>query len=317
METLINDLRYAMRMVTRSKGLTIVAVLSLAVGIGANTAIFSIVNSVLFRPRPVAAPEQLVELYTGHKEHPYEATSYPSYLDFRERNEVFSGLAAYSIMQLKLTGNDQVEKVWAETVSGNYFQVLGVQPVLGRPFVDDDDRTPGTSPVIVVSHSFWQRRFNSDPQVIGKTITLNNQALTIIGVAPRQYTGMLRGLAIDVWVPTMMRPALEGENFDRLTSRGNRNFFLVGRLKPNTTIDQARARFDRLTLEMREAHPEEWRPKREESGTIREHFVTILPESQTRIPPDAYTAAYALIGLLMVVVDLIMLIAGINLASLL
>ena len=317
MDNLINDLRYAMRMVTRSKGLTIIAVLSLAVGIGANTAIFSIVNSVLFRPRPVAAPEQLVELYTGHKEHPYEATSYPSYLDFRERNEVFSGLAAYSIMQLKLTGNDQVEKVWAETVSGNYFQVLGVQPVLGRPFVDDDDRTPGTSPVIVVSHSFWQRRFNSDPQVIGKTITLNNQALTIIGVAPRQYTGMLRGLAIDVWVPTMMRPALEGENFDRLTSRGNRNFFLVGRLKPNTTIDQARARFDRLTLEMREAHPEEWRPKREESGTIREHFVTILPESQTRIPPDAYTAAYALIGLLMVVVDLIMLIAGINLASLL
>ena len=96
METLINDLRYAMRMVTRSKGLTIVAVLSLAVGIGANTAIFSVVNSVLLRPLPVAAPEQLVELYTGYKERPYEATSYPSYLDFRERNEVFSGLAAYS-----------------------------------------------------------------------------------------------------------------------------------------------------------------------------------------------------------------------------
>jgi predicted permease len=317
METLINDLRYAMRMVTRSKGLTIVAVLSLAVGIGANTAIFSIVNCVLFRPRPVAAPDQLVELYTGHKEHPYEATSYPSYLDFRERNEVFSGLAAYSIMQLKLSGNDQVEKVWAETVSGNYFQVLGVQPVLGRAILDDDDRTPGTSPVVVVSHSFWQSRFNSDPQVIGKTITLNNQTLTIIGVAPRQYTGMLRGLAIDVWVPTMMRPSLEGENLERLTSRGNRNFFLVGRRKPNTTIEQARARFDRLTLEMREAHPEEWRPKREESGTIREHFVTILPESETRIPPDAYTSAYALIGLLMVVVDLILLIAGINLASLL
>jgi predicted permease len=317
METLIQDLRYAMRMVTRSKGLTIVAVLSLAVGIGANTAIFSIVNSVLFRPRPVAAPEQLVELYTGHKEHPYETTSYPSYLDFRERNEVFSGLAAYTFMQLKLGGNDQVEKVWAETVSGNYFQVLGVQPVIGRGFVDDDDRTPGTSPVVVVSHSFWQSRFNSDPHVIGKTITLNNQTLTIIGVAPQQYTGMLRGLAIDVWVPTMMRPALEGENLARLTSRGNRNFFLVGRLKPNTTIEQARARFDRLTLEMQEAHPEEWRAKREESGKIRELFVTVLSESETRIPPDAYGAAYALIGLLMVVVNLILLIAGINLASLL
>ena len=318
MEILLNDLRYAARMLFKSKGLTVVAVLSLAIGIGANTAIFGIANAILFRPRPVADPDQLVFLYSGNKDQPYHSSSYPSYLDFRERNQVFTDMAAYGISQFKLGGADQVEQVWAEVVSGNYFQVLGVQPVLGRGFLPEEDRTPGANPVVVISYDLWQRRFNSDRELIGKTISLNNKTLTVVGIAPQPYTGMMRGLAIDIWVPAMMKPALEGRADAALvTSRGNSWLTLIGRLKPNTSIAQARARFELLTREMQEAYPDEWLQKRGETGQVRESFVNILPESQTRIPPDAYTAAYAFIGLLMVVVNLILVIAGINLASLL
>lgn len=317
METLLNDIRYGARMLLKSKGLTIIAVLSLAVGIGANTAIFGIVNAVLFRARPVANPDQLVELYKGRADQPYQSTSYPSYLDFRQRNQVFTDLAGYGVSQFKLGGADQVEQIWGEVVTGNYFQVLGVQPVLGRAFLPEEDRTPGTNPVAIIGYGLWQRRFNSDPQLIGKTITLNNQTLTVIGVAPREYTGMFRGLSAEIWVPAMMRPALEGsKDLAFVNSRGSSWLVLVGRLKPGTTIDQARARFDLLIREMKEAHPDEWQPDREDSNKG-EYLVTILPESQTRIHPQMHTAAYALIGLLMVIVNLVLIIAGINLVSLL
>src|SRR5262245_34611164 len=252
------DMRYGARMLIKSKGVTIIAVLSLAVGIGANTLIFSIVNAILLRPRPVAQPDQLVELYTTHKRQLYHTTSYPSYLDFRVRNQVFSGLAAYSIREFKLGGAEEVEKVWGETVSGNYFDVLGVRPLKGRAFLPDEDLTPGARPVIVISYSLWQRRFNSDPDLVGKTITVNKLAFTIIGIAPPEYTGMIRGLAIDVWAPAMMMPQLEPEHgLQLLTHRGNRWAFIIGRLKPGVPLEQARAHFDLIAREMREAHPEE------------------------------------------------------------
>ena len=195
MDILLNDLRYAIKMLWKSKGVTLVAMISLAVGIGANSAIFSIVNSLLLRPRPVANPDQLVELYSGDTEQPYQTSSYPSYLDFRERNEVFSGLAAYGIRQYKLGGANEVEQIWGEAVSGNYFDVLGVQPIYGRTFLAEEDQVPNRNPVVVVSHDLWQRRFHSDPSLVGQTITLNNQQLTVIGIAPAQYTGMMRGLS--------------------------------------------------------------------------------------------------------------------------
>src|ERR1044072_1358548 len=132
MSTLLNDLRYGAKMLLKSKGVTGVAMLSLAIGIGANSAIFSLVNSILFRPRAVAHPEQLVELYVGEQSQPYQTTSYPSYLDLRDRGEVFSRLAAYSIQQFKRGGSNGVEAIIGEAVSGNYFDVLGVVPYKGR-----------------------------------------------------------------------------------------------------------------------------------------------------------------------------------------
>src|SRR5258706_11885747 len=170
MESFLTDLRYGARMLLKSKGLTIVAVFSLAVGIGANTVIFSIVNSITLRPRPVAHPEQLVELYTGDASQPYQTTSYPSYLDFRDHNEVFTGLAAYNIGQYKLDSANQVEKVWGEAVSGNYFDVLGVQALKGRTFFPEEDLVPGRNPVVVIGYGLWQRRLNSDPRLVGKGV---------------------------------------------------------------------------------------------------------------------------------------------------
>ncbi|HEX6046848.1 MAG TPA: ABC transporter permease [Pyrinomonadaceae bacterium] len=316
MDTLLSDLRYGLKMLWKSKGVTIVAIVSLAAGIGANSAIFSIVNSVLLRPRPIANPEQVVELYVGHKDHPYETTSYPSYLDFRDRNEVFTGLAAYGIRQFKLGGANEVEQIWGEAVSANYFDVLGVPASRGRTFLPEENAVPNRNPVVVISHGLWQRRFNSDPLLVGQTITIDRQPFTVVGVAPPQYTGMIRGLSSEIWMPAMMMPLIDPSGSDSfVTSRGSRWLTLVGRLKPDTTIEQARARFDLFTKEMQEAHPEEWRKQRENS--IRELFVTVVPESQTRVHPQMTAEVYAGAALLFVIVNLVLVIACMNLASML
>ncbi|HSE17072.1 MAG TPA: ABC transporter permease [Pyrinomonadaceae bacterium] len=314
--TLLNDLRYGAKMLWKSKGVTLVAVISLAVGIGANSAIFSLVNSILLRPRPVSHPEQLVEIFVSEGEQqPYSSTSYPSYVELRDRNDVLSGLAAYGIQQFKF-GDTEVEQIWGEAVSGNYFDVLGVAAQKGRTFSADEDVVPRRNPVAVISHSLWQRRFNSDPDLVGKNITLNDQSLTVIGIAPPQYTGMVRGLASEIWVPMAMMPAVDQAGERMLTSRGNRWMILVGRLKPETTLARARARFDLLTRDMQAAHPEEWLSKNQ-AGRVRVSAITVLPESETRIHPGAQAAAYAVAGLVFVIVNLVLLIACMNLAGML
>ena len=317
MQTLLNDLRYGAKMLWKSKGITLIAVISLAVGIGANSAIFSLVNSIFLRPPAISRPAEIVQLYVSEGEQqPYSSTSYPSYLDLRDHNDVLSGLAAYGIRQFNL-GETDVEQIWGEAVSGNYFDVLGVPAQKGRTFSPDEDAVPGRNPVAVISSSLWQRRFNSDPDLIGKTITLNDQSLTVIGIAPSQYTGMIRGLGSEIWIPAAMLPSVEKRFGDRiLTSRGNRWMIMVGRLKPETTLAQARARFDLLTRDMQAAHPEEWLSKTE-SGRVRVSAITVLPESETRIHPGMQTAAYAVVALVFVVVNLVLLIACINLASML
>ncbi len=309
------DLRYGARMLMKQPGFTLIAVLTLTLGIGANTAVFSIINAVVFRPRPVTQPERLVELYSGDAG---SSSAYQDFLIFRDQGEVFSGLAAYSLQTFKLGGAEEVEPVFGEVVSGNYFDVLGVKAFSGRTFLPEEDRTPGSHPVAVISHGLWRRRFGADPALIGKTITLNNQALTVIGVAPQQYTGMIRGLAAEVWVPVMMLPQLEPQNgMSLLDSRGNSLFFIVGRLKPEATLERARARFDLISRQLREAYPEAWRQKRAESGQVREKSVAILPESETRIPPPAHAAVYAFIAIVLTIINLVMLIACMNLANLL
>jgi macrolide transport system ATP-binding/permease protein len=312
------DARYGARMLIKQPGFTLIAVLTLTIGIGANTAIFSIINAVVFRPRPVAQPERLVELYKSDARHRYQNSAYQDFLIFRDQGEVFSGLAAYSVRTFKLGGADEMEQVIGEAVSGNYFDLLGVKPSSGRAFLPEEDQTPGSHPVVVISQGLWRRRFGADPALIGKTITINNQSLTVIGVAPPQYTGMIRGLATELWIPVMMIPQLEPQSgMAMLNSRGNSWLFLVGRLKPEATLEQARARIDLIARQLREAYPQGWMEKRAESGVTLERSMIILPESETRIHPDAHAAAYAFIALALTIINLVMLIACMNLANLL
>jgi len=209
MHTFIQDLRYGIRMLARSPGITIVAVLALALGIGANTAIFSGVSAFIFRPLPVHEPDQLVR--------PFEATddrgttdsfSYPDFADYRDQNTIFAGLIAEDMAQAAISTQNQNDVIWGQVVSGNYFDVLGVQPALGRGFAPDEDKALGAAPVVVVSHGLWRRRLGSDPSIVGKTIELNSRTYSVIGVAPESFKGTKFGLSMDFWAPMMMAEEL-------------------------------------------------------------------------------------------------------------
>jgi predicted permease len=311
------DLRYGARSLWKSRGLAFVAIFSLAIGIGANSAIFSIVNALLLRPRALARPHELVQLYAGHRDAPFQSMSYPSYVDFRDRNEVFSGLAAYALgWQFRLGGADDVEQIWGEPVSSNYFDVLGVRAWLGRTFLSEEGAVPGRNPVVVIGFGLWQRRFASDSGIIGRSIRINRQPLTVIGVAPPSYNGMVNGWAAELWVPTMMAPLLEPEHGERLlTSRGNKWVHLVGRLKPGTTFRQARSQFAALTRSMQADHPDEWLDERPDG--VREEYVSLVPEHRARLHPGMQVVAWAIAAVVFVVVNLVLAIACMNLAGLL
>jgi predicted permease len=311
-----DDLRYGTRMLLRQKGLTTVAILSLAVGIGANTAIFSIVNSLLLQPRPFARPEELVELYYGDRQMPYQTASYPVYRDFRERNRVFSGLAAYGVgWQFRLGMPNDVRYVWGEVVSGNYFDVLGIRPHLGRMFLAEEDSVPGRNPVVVLGYALWQRDFGADSSIIGRALRLNDQPMTVVGVAPPQYAGMISGWSSDVWVPAMAVPLIERTGGElRVDRRGSKWVGMIGRLKPGVSLQQARSEIDALAAGMKDEYPGDWvDPNRPE----RPRFMTTLPERQTRVHPQLKPMVQALAAVLFVIVNLVLVIACMNLAGLL
>jgi ABC-type antimicrobial peptide transport system permease subunit len=177
-------------MLLAQPGFTAVAVLSLALGIGLNTTIFSVVNAVLLRPEPVERPDQLVEVYSQRPDGlEYSVSSYPDYLDYQEQADVFSGLVGHGLIQVSFSRQGQSEVVIGETVTGNFFDVLGVSPLLGRTFLPEENQTPGSHPVVVLGHGFWRRYFGESPEVLGQTIKLNGIHYEVIGVLPRSFTG--------------------------------------------------------------------------------------------------------------------------------
>jgi len=310
--TFWQDLRYGFRMLIRNPGFTAVAVIALALGIGANSTIFSLVNALLLRPLPVERPEELAALYTSDfSSGPYGTSSYPDYVDFRDRNDVLSGLVAYMMTPLSMSVGGSNERIFSEVVSGNYFSVLGVKPALGRGFLPEEDRTPGARPVMVISHKLWRVRFGADPGIVGRSVDLNGHAFTIVGVAPEKYSGLMRGFVVDSWIPAMMmEQALPGS--DNLVSRGSRGFQVMGRLKPGVTLNQAKANFGVIAQQLFTEWPQEWNNIRNESRTI-----SLLPESEARVMPGFRTPLVIFVALLMAVVALVLLIACANVANLL
>ena len=202
---MIEDLRYSLRALVKARGFTIAAVLSLGLGIGANTTIFTLLNAVLLRPLPVEAPERLAAVNTLDARNPgVWPCSYPNYQDYRDHNQVFSSLLLYSAITLNLTGFGDPQLVTGQIVSGNYFAALGVKPVVGRGFLPEEDASPGAYPVAVIGYGLWTRQFGRDPRVTARTIRLNGRAYSIVGVAPPAFQGLNELTAADVWVPMMM-----------------------------------------------------------------------------------------------------------------
>src|SRR6266404_5391559 len=251
--SLWQDLRYGLRMLLRSPIFTTVAVLTLTLGIGANTVIFSLVNALLFKPLPaVQEPDQLTYLSGSY--------SYPEYEYFRDENDVFSGLLAQGgTTSLNLNTGAEPELVVGELVTANFFSVLEVKPAMGRGFLPEEDRQPGAHPVVVISYGLWQRRFGSSAEVIGKSIQLNGQRFTIVGVMPRAFIGDEVGKQRDLWVPMMMQahlaPSSGSHGAGVLDSRNNIWLNVVGRLKPGVNLEQAQAAAATLESQDAEAHP--------------------------------------------------------------
>jgi putative ABC transport system permease protein len=250
-ESLIQDIRYGLRMMRKDTGFTATAVLILGLGIGANSAIFSVVNAVLLRPLPYRNAYRLVQVWeTNPRANRWgQWASYPDFLDWRDQNRVFEDIAAFRPWPLRVTGGDHAEMLTGLLVTHNLLSLLGVQPMLGRSFQKGEDE-PGHSPIVILNYGFWQRRFGSDPDILGKTVTLDGQKHTVIGVLPPSF-GFPRDVgaldAPDVWVPLGTHPERK--------DRASHNFRVVGRLKPDVSINQAQAKMASVAVGIGEHYP--------------------------------------------------------------
>jgi predicted permease len=252
----MNDLRYSIRMLLRQRSFTAIVLLTLALGIGVNCAIFSVVNAYLFRPFPAKDPDQLVVIATRDNtlEVPYEM-AYPNYEDIRDRTEVFSDVIAFGNGVANLSIEGQAERRWIESVTANYFSMLGVESVVGRTFTADEGRFESAKSVAVLSYSYWQSRFAGDTSVAGKEIKLNGVPFTVIGVLPESFTGTETLLSMDVYVPFGMQDQLYPSSSGWLKQRDDTGIRVMGRLRPDVRIEQAKAAVNGLARQLEEEYP--------------------------------------------------------------
>jgi putative ABC transport system permease protein len=296
MGTLLQDLKYGLRQLARNPGFTAVAVLTLALGIGANTAIFSVVNAVLLNPLPYPQPDRLIAVYSRTQRFQESSISYPNFLDWVRENRSFSALAAYRQDNFTLTGTGEPDRVSVEMISASFFSVLGVKPALGRTFTPQEDQL-GAGPAVILSGGFWKRKFGSYPDILGKAITLDSTPYTVVGVLPANfyYSGDNFRLS-DVYVPIGRFP---NPTFrDRRVAMG---MDAVGRLKPGVTFEQARADMDALAQHLAEAYPD----------ANKGNSVTLVPLKQNVV---GYIQPYLLV--LLAAVGFVLLIACVNVANL-
>ena len=242
MNSLLQDMQHALRMMKRNPGFTAITVLTLALGIATSTTVFGWVDAILLHPLPgVEQPDRLVALETTTPGGEFVTNSYPDYRDFRDHLKLVDGIAVTRPVAFSVGKEDHAERVWGELVSGNFFSVLGVTPERGRTFLPAEyGDKPGAFPVAVISDRFWRSHFGADPQITGKSIWINQHELTIVGVAPTEFRGSSPGAAFDVWVPYMMQPILNGVGEWMLRDRKDRNMIGIARLKQGVTLEQAR-----------------------------------------------------------------------------
>jgi predicted permease len=253
----IEDLRFALRALGKHRTFAVAALLSVTLGIGANTAIFSLIDALLLQPLPVREPERLVALSTVDPKNPGPwRVSYLNYKDYRDRNTVFSSLLVSSLLSANFTGGGEAQQLVGEIVSANYFATLGVQPVVGRGFLAEEDRVPGARPVAVIGYGLWKRVYGGDPQVTARTIELNRRRYQIVGVAPQGFHGIDSLYATEVWVPAMMyEQVLPFPKF--VNMRRAFVFTAVGRLRPGVSAAQAQAGMQAIARELQREYPQE------------------------------------------------------------
>jgi predicted permease len=311
MTLLWKDIRYAARILAKSPGFTLVVVLSLALGIGANTSVFTIVNAYFLRPMPVDNPDRLVAVYLTSPARWGQDVgnfSYPELVDYRKANTGLSDLMGSSGLPLSMTDGEKPELIWGEIVTGNYFSGLGVHPILGRGFLPDEDRAPGQKPVCVLNYNFWRQRFQSNPNITGKVININGHAFTVVSVAPRGFIGTrLFTFIPDVWIPVTMQQTIAPDFGNYLEGRDNRWIELRGRLKPGVSKQQATAALNVVARQLAGEYPQ----------TNKDVQVSIIPGG-TRTQPVfvALGIVSATTAILFGVVGLVLLIACANVANL-
>ena len=244
---LSQDLRYGLRMLLKNPGFTIVAIIALALGIGANTAIFSVVNTVLLRPLPYKDPDRLVMVWEDNSKQgfPRDTPAAAYYIDWRNQNHVFEGMAAMVELSFNLTGAGDPERIDGQRVSANLFSLLGVEPQLGRAFLPEEDR-PGANHVVIISHGLWQRQFGADPAIIGKPINLNGESFTVVGVMPRGFQFPRR--ADQLWIPIAF-------DTKEARERGNHYLEVIARLKPGITLERTQAEMTTIAGRLEQQYP--------------------------------------------------------------
>lgn len=304
---LTHDVRYAIRRSRHRAGFTIVAVLSLALGIGANTAIFSLVDAVLLRRPPVPHREQIVEIYDRQASFPYAPFSYPDYVELRDAaHGLFTRMSVSDISAVPRDLGDHEETLFAELVNGDYFPLLGLTPAAGRLLGPEDDVAAGANAVVVLSNDYWHRSFGADPGVVGRQIRLAGRDYTVVGVAPASYEGTFPGIVPALFAPIRMINALQSTPTDELADRTNRSLFVKARLAPGVSMPRVRALANAFTADMQRRFPSDW-PSSTSTVVIPETDIVVNPLIDNVVVPAA--------AALTAVVALVLLVACANLAS--
>jgi putative ABC transport system permease protein len=303
---MLNDLRYAIRTLRQNRGFAFTAIVSIALGIGANATIFSLADGLVFRPLPVPKSSQVITLRSRTANGTFGELSYADYVDFRDANRSFDGLIAYQLAPcgFAVDSKEQPQLKYGLLVSGNFFRMLGVEPQLGRGFLLEEDRVPGRDPVVILSHDFWKNEFSAASGVIGRSVRLNGVDFTVIGVAPESFTGMDQLLRPAFFVPAMMGSKLLEASGDILTNRSARSFTVKGRLKPGIPISAADAEAAAIAMSLERSYPVT-------NGAI---GAALRTERQTRI--DTSKGDTIMVGFTFAIVSVALLIACANVANL-